>query len=221
MFFVIIVGGGKVGANLATHLLREGHVVKVIDHRPEIVAQLQSELPEGVLIVGEGSSPAVLEEAGIRRAKVLAAVTQEDDANLVVATLGRFEFGVPRVIARVNDPRNAWMFTAEMGVDVAVNQADILAKMIVEEMSLGDMLTLLKLRRGEFTLVEEKLRATSPALGIPLRQMTLPARCVIAAVIRDGRVLIPRGDLVFETGDEVLAIVTGRALEELHAFLAP
>lgn len=220
MFYAIIVGGGKVGSNLALHLLHEGHEVRVIDHRTELIAVLRSELPEGTVFEGEGSSPIVLEAAGIRRAKVLAAVTQEDDANLVVATLGRFEFAVPRIIARVNDPRNAWMFTPEMGVDVAVNQADILARMIVEEMSLGDMLTLLKLRRGEFSLVEEKLRPTSPALGIPLRHMALPARCVIAAVIRDGRVLVPRGDLTFEADDEVLAIVTGRARDELHAFLA-
>jgi trk system potassium uptake protein TrkA len=219
MFFVIIVGGGKVGSHLATLLLEEGHEVKVVDDRPEIVARLRQELPDGCVVVGEGSSPSVLEAAGVQRANVLAAVTAEDEANLVIATLARFEFNVPRVIARVNDPRNAWMFNAEMGVDVALNQADILAKLIAEEMSLGDMMTLLKLRRGEYSLVEEKLRPNSAALGIPLKDMPLPPTCVIAAVIRQGKVLIPRGNLTFEAGDEVLAVVDDASLAALRVFL--
>jgi trk system potassium uptake protein TrkA len=161
----------------------------------------------------------VLEAAEVRRAKVLAAVTAEDEANLVITTLARFEFNVPRVIARVNDPENAWMFNAEMGVDVALNQADILAKLIAEEMSLGDMMTLLKLRRGQYSLVEEKLRPSSQALGMPLKDMPLPPNCVIAAVIREGGVLIPRGNMTFEAGDEVLAVVDNASLTTLRTFL--
>ena len=107
-------------------------------------------------MAGDGSSPSVLESAGIEHANVLAAVTGEDEDNLVITTLGRFEFGVPRIIARVNNPKNVWLFTPEMGVDVALSQSDILAKLIAEEMSLGDMMTLLKLRKGEFSIVEEK-----------------------------------------------------------------
>src|SRR5690349_13763319 len=155
--YVIIVGGGQIGSHLARLLLAEGHEIQVIDQRPEILALLRAELPPGSVLEGEGSSPATLEAAGIQRAKVLAAVTAEDEANLVITTLARFEFGVPRIIARVNNPKNAWMFNAEMGVDVALDQADILAHIIADEMSLGDMLTLLKLRRGEYSLVEEKL----------------------------------------------------------------
>jgi trk system potassium uptake protein TrkA len=181
---------------------------------------LRRELPAGAVIEGDGSSPAVLEAAGIRQAKVLAAVMAEDEANLVITSLARFEFHVPRVIARINDPENAWMFNAEMGVDVALNQADILARLIAEEMSLGDMMTLLKLRRGEYSLVEEKLRANSRALGIPLKEMPLPTTCVIAAVIRKGKVITPHGQMTFEAEDEVLAVVDNASLEALRSFLA-
>ena len=139
MFSVIIVGGGKVGSHLAGLLLNEGHAVKVIDHRPEVLERLREELPGEAVIAGDGSSPSVLEAAGVQRANVLAAVTAEDEANLVITSLARFEFNVPRVIARVNDPRNAWMFNTEMGVDVALNQADIFAKLIAEEMSLREI----------------------------------------------------------------------------------
>ena len=149
--FVIIVGGGKTGSYLARLLLDAGHQVKVIEDRPVVFERLKDELPEDTLICGDGSSPTVLEAAGIRNAQVLAAVTGEDEANLVVTTLGKFEFKVQRTIARVNNPKNAWLFTPEMGVDVALNQSDILARLIAEEMSLGDMMTLLKLRKGEYS----------------------------------------------------------------------
>jgi trk system potassium uptake protein TrkA len=215
--FVIIVGGGKTGSHLARHLLTEGHQVKLIENRPEILARLVNELPAGVVINGDGSSPTVLESAGIRQAAVLAAVTGEDEANLVITTLARFEFAVPRTIARVNNPKNAWLFTPEMGVDVSLNQTDILAHLILEEMSLGDMMTLLKLRRGEYSLVEEKLPPGSQMLSAPLKDLPLPETCVIAAVIRRGEVLIPRGNMLFEAGDEVLALVHIRALPRLRS----
>jgi trk system potassium uptake protein TrkA len=215
--YVIIVGGGKVGSHLAKLLLVEGHEIKIIDQRPELLTMLRAELPPECVLEGDGSSPSVLEAAGVHRAQVLAAVTVEDEANLVITTLARFEFGVPRIIARVNDPKNAWMFSPEMGVDVALNQADILAKLIAEEMSLGDMMTLLQLRRGQYSLVEEKLPAGSPLLQAPLKNLPLPEQCVIAAVLRRGQVMIPRGDLRFEAGDEVLAIVDNESMGRLRA----
>ncbi len=214
--YVIIVGGGKVGSHLAKLLLAEQHEIKVIDDRPEVLERLRLELPPECVFEGDGSSPSVLEAADIHRAKVLAAVTVEDEANLVITTLARFEFGVPRIIARVNNPKNAWMFGPEMGVDVALNQADILAKLIAEEMSLGDMMTLLKLRRGEYSLVEEKLPPGSALLAAPLKDLHLPEKCVIAAVLRRGQVMIPRGDMRFEAGDEVLAVVDNASMGNLR-----
>ena len=214
--FVIVVGGGKTGSHLARQLIEGGHRVRLIENRPEMIERLQLELPGDVIVYGDGSSPATLESAGIQQAQVLAAVTGEDEANLVVTTLARFEFNVPRIIARVNNPKNAWLFTPEMGVDVSLNQTDILARLIAEEMSLGDMMILLKLRRGEYSLVEEKLPPESQFLGRPLKDLPLPATCVIAAVIRAGQVLIPRGNMVFEVGDEVLAVVDTRSLPVLR-----
>lgn len=218
--FVIIVGAGKTGNYLASQLLAEGHQVRLIEQRLEVAERLQGGLPKDVVIAGDGSSPSVLEAAGVERANVLAAVTGDDEANLVVSTLARFEFNVPRIIGRVNNPRNAWLFTADMGVDVALNQTDILAKLIVEEMSMGDMMSLLKLRRGKYTLVEEKLPSSSKVLGTPLRDIEIPKTCVIAAVIRGGSIVTPRGDMIFQEGDEVLAVVDNQSKEDLRRLLA-
>jgi trk system potassium uptake protein TrkA len=212
------VGGGKTGAHLARQLLEEGFEVRLVEQRVELAVRLMTELPEGVVVVGDGSAPSVLEAAGIKDAQVLAAVTGDDEANLVITTLARFEFNVRRTIGRVNNPKNDWLFTPEMGVDVGLNQTEILTRLIAEEMSMGDMMTLLKLRRGEYSLVEEKLPAGSKIAGRALRELDLPATCVIAAVIRDGKVVTPRGNLVFEAGDEVLAVVgnsSKRALREM------
>jgi trk system potassium uptake protein TrkA len=218
--YVIIVGGGKIGSHLANLLLSEGHEVKVIDHRPQVLGWLRSELPADCLIEGDGSIPSVLEAAGVLRAAVLAAVMAEDEANLVITTLARFEYNVPRIIARINNPKNAWMFNAEMGVDVALDQADILAKLVADEMPLGDMVTLLKLRRGRYSLVQESLPAGSLALKTPLKDLPLPEACVITAVMRRGQVLIPHGDTQFEAGDEVLAVVATPSLGKLRRLFA-
>ena len=216
---VIVVGGGKVGTYLASLLLREGHRVKVIEERQEEIPRLQHDLPTEAVVAGSGTDPNVLEAAGIRRADVVAAVTGADETNLVVTSLARFEFNVPRIIARVNNPRNAWLFTPEMGVDVALNQADLMAHLIAEEMSLGDMMTLLKLRKGQYSLVEKKVHPTSVAVGKALRDLDLPAECVLAAVIRKGQLIIPRGDTVLQPADEVLAVVHASQLAQLAALL--
>ncbi|HEX6303998.1 MAG TPA: TrkA family potassium uptake protein [Anaerolineales bacterium] len=217
---VIVVGGGKTGAQLTRQLLSEGHEIKLIEIRREARERLEQDLPSGVLVTGDGSSPTILESAGIRQAQVLAAVTGEDEANLVITSLARFEFSVPRTIARVNNPKNAWLFTPEMGVDAGLNQTDILAKLIAEEMSVGDMMTLVKLRRGEYAIVEEKLPPGSKVVGKPLKELPIPATCVIAAVIREGMVIAPRGNLVFQAGDEVLAVVDNQSKEILSALFA-
>jgi trk system potassium uptake protein TrkA len=196
--YVIIVGGGKVGAHLARLLLNEGHPVKVVEIRRAEIPRLQADLAEDTVLLGDGTDPGVLEEAGVRQAQVVAAVSGSDETNLVVLDLARAEFGVPRTIARVNNPKNAWMFAPQMGVDVALNQADLMAHLIAEEMSLGDMITLLKLRKGQYSLAKE---------------------CVLAAVIRKGELLIPRGDTVLEAADEVLAVVHASQAAALSAVL--
>ena len=205
--FVIIVGGGKTGSQLAQGLLGEGHQICIIEDREAVVERLREELPREIVLVGDGSSPAVLENAGIDHAQVLAAVTGEDETNLVICTLARSEFNVPRIIGRVNNPKNAWLFTPQMGVDVALNQADILAKLIEEEMSLGDMMTLLKLRKGEYSVVEEKVHPDSIAVGKCLNELEIPTECVIAAVIRKGKLIIPHGDTTLMPADEIIAVL--------------
>ena len=177
---VVIVGGGKVGSYLATLLLAEGHRAVVIEERPEHLEALRRDLPADAVVHGSGTDPLVLERVGVREANVVAAVTGTDETNLVVASLARFEFEVPRVIARVNNPRNAWMFTPEMGVDVALNQADLMAHLIEEEMSLGDMMTLMKLHRGQYALVEERVHPGAATVGKAF------ARDPVAAGVRGG-----------------------------------
>jgi trk system potassium uptake protein TrkA len=219
--FVIIVGGGKTGSQLAAQLLEGGHQVKVIEDRATVLERLTDEMPQGTVLPGDGSSPSVLEAAGINHADVLAAVTGDDEANLVITTLGRFEFHVPRIIARVNNPKNAWLFNEQMGVDVALSQSDILAKLIAEEMSLGDMMTLLKLRRGEYSIVEEKVHPRAIVVGKSLREIDLPPECVFVAVLRKGRLIVPKGDTLLQPVDEVIALVHGTHLAELAALLGP
>jgi trk system potassium uptake protein TrkA len=216
---VLVVGGGKTGSHLAVQLLEQGYQVKVIEDRPAVVERLRKELPPESVFEGDGTSPFCLEQAGIQDVQVVAAVTGDDDENLVIATLSRFEFRVPRVIARVNNPKNAWLFTREMGVDVALNQADLMAKLIAEEMSLGDMMTLLKLRRGEYSIVEEKAHPDSPAIGKEIHELALPEQCVLAAIIRRGQLIPPRGNTRLEAADEVIAVVHSSAVATLAALL--
>lgn len=204
---VLIIGGGKVGTYLAERLLREKHDVRLIELRKEEKERILLDVPAERLYFGSGTDPDVLETAGIRKANVVAAVTGSDETNLVVTTLARYEFIIPRIIARVNHPKNAWMFNKEMGVDVAINQADLLAALIAEEMSMGDMMTMHVLRRGKFRLVEEKIAPNALADGKRLSELNIPDQCNVVTVIRDGVLLELKTDPMLQTSDEVLAIV--------------
>ncbi len=218
--FVLIAGGGRTGTQLAALLLAQNHQVRLIESRRDILSRIHHELPTEAIYEGAPTDPTVLEQAGIRQAQALAAVTTSDADNLVLCYLGRKVYNVPRTIARVNNPRTAWLFDDKFHVDVAVDQAKILSSLIEEEMSLGDMVTLLKLRRGQYSLVEEKVPAGAKALDIPLKDLKLPEQCVIAAIIRKGQIVIPRGVTQFEVGDEVLAIVGPDAADALEALFA-
>ena len=217
--YVIIFGGGRTGSHLASLLFSQGHKVRVIEHRPDILASVHHELPTEIIYEGDGTDPEVLEEVDIQRANVLAAVSTDDADNLVVASLAHHQYGVKRVIGRVNNPRNAWLFTPEFGVDVALNQADIIAKLIEEEMSLGDMMIMLKLRRGKFSLVEEKIFRGAQAAGIAVKDLNLPSNCIISGIIRHGEIVIPRGVTILEEEDEILALVDDAARGQLEKIL--
>jgi K+ transport systems, NAD-binding component len=217
--FVIVVGGGNTGSQLAKFLLDEAHTVRVIDERPAVLEKLATEIPQELIIDGDGSSPTVLEKAGVHKAQVLVAVTGSDETNLVVTSLGKFEFSVPRVIARINNSRNAWLFTPDMGVDVSLNQAEILAKLTAEEMSIGDMMTLLKIRRGQYSIVEEKIAPRSVVIGKEIRELILPNHCVISGIIRHTEMILPRGTTVLQEGDEIFALVDDDARQQLAKLL--
>lgn len=215
---VMIIGGGKVGTYLANYLISEGHEVRLIELREEEKQRILLDVPEKIVYIGNGTDPDVLEAAGIRKMDVLATVTGQDEVNLVATGLARFEFMIPRTIARINHPKNAWMFTDVMGVDVALNQADLMAALIAEEMSLGDMITLHKLRKGKFDLVEEKVAPNALANGKKLRDLAFPSQCTIVAVLRKGELIVPHGELDFQTADEVLAVVHKDQKKELARF---
>ena len=219
--FVVVAGGGRTGSQLASALLSGGHQVLVVEHRRELLTRLHQELPTEAVYEGNVSDPSVLEQAGIRKAQVIAACTSDDTVNLTLCFVAREMFGVARTIARVNNPRNAWLFNGKFHVDAALNQASVFANLIQEEMSMGDMMTLLKLRRGRYSLVEEKVPHGAKAIGVALKDLGLPDECVIAAIIRDGKVTLPRGDTTFQKNDEVLAVTDPDGARQLAELLAP
>ncbi len=219
--FVVIAGGGRTGAQLANLLISQDHEVRVVDDRKEVLERIHHELPTEAIIEGDPLEMLVLEQAGIQRADVMAACTTLDEVNLTLCYLARKQYNVRRTIARVNNPRDAWLFDDKFHVDVAVNQAEILASLIQEEMSLGDMITLLKLRRGNYLLIEEKIPEGSGAIGLAIKDMALPEHCVIAAIIRKGEVMIPRGISTFQAGDEVLAVTDTEGAASLSELFSP
>lgn len=219
--FVLIVGGGRTGTQLASILLLQKHNVHVVENRPEILARIHRELPTEVIFEGSYTDSQVLVQAGIEHADVLAACTVSDADNLATCYLARQRYNIPRTIARVNNPRNAWLFDEKFHVDVSLNNAEIMARLIEEEMSMGDMLTLLKLRRGDYSLVEEKIPARAKAIGMAIKDLALPENCVIAAIIRQGKIVVPRGITTFEEGDEILAVTDREGARQLIILFSP
>lgn len=218
--FVLVIGGGPTGAQLASRLGASKCRVRLVEHRRDMLAHLHRELPSEVIYEGNPLDEQVLETAGIRQAQVLAACTSSDTDNLVLCFLARSRYGVPRTIAQINQSHNAWLFDARFHVDVALDPAEILSSLIAEEMSLGEMMTLLKLRRGQYALVEQQIPAGAKAVGVALKDLDLPEKCLIAVIIRRGEVVLPRGATVLEAGDEVLAVIESQAAEQLAALFA-
>lgn len=211
--FVLIYGGGRVGSHLATLLLELGHKVRLVEHREDVIEKLHRELPTEIIYQGDPLNARVLEEVGVQEVNVFVTASDEDSANLSVAYLAKKRYQVPRIIGRVNNPRYAWLFTPENGIDIALNQADILGRLIEEEMSIGDMMPLLHLKRGKYMLIEKVVPEGAAITGVMIKDLSLPEKCVIAAIIREGEVVVPRGVSVLNPGDEVLAVIDRAAAE--------
>jgi trk system potassium uptake protein TrkA len=218
--FVLIAGGGRTGARLANLLINQSYKVRLVENRRELLAHLHQELPTEVIYEGNPVEPSLLEAAGIREANDVAAVTSNDSTNLALCFLAKTMFEVPRTIARVNNPNNAWLFNEKFKVDIALNSADVLAHLIQEEMSMGDMMTIFKIRRGKYSVVEEKVPAGAKAIGIPLKDMDLAEHCVIAAIIRNGVMTLPRGDSTLQENDEIVAVASPEGATKLADLLA-
>ena len=178
---VLIAGGDPTGAQLAALLLEQKHKVSLMEHRKDVLALLHQQLPTDAIYEDQVLDLKVLEEVGIRNIDVLVACTSDDANNLVLCYLARTQFKVPRTIARINNPRHAWLFNKKMHVDVALNESSILAHLIGEEMSLGDMMILAKLRRGQFSLLElvmtRILKQKKFATPIPISSSTSKFNC--------------------------------------------
>src|SRR3972149_8799049 len=171
--YVLIIGGGRTASHLGSLLSAQGFEVRLVENRAKALENLHRELPTELIYEGDGTDPQVLESVDIGRAAVVPAISREGVDNLVASFLARNRYGVRRIIGRVNNPRYAWLFTPDFGVDVALDQADIMAKLIKEEMSLGDMMTMLKLRRGKYSLVEEKIYPGARAAGVAIKDLPL------------------------------------------------
>jgi len=218
--FTVIVGGGMVGSYLANMFLQEGHEVTVLEKRPEVAEKLRAET-KATIVQGDADDPVVLEETGVQNADVFIAVSGHDEDNLVTCQLAKYTFKVPRVIARVNNPRNEWLYTRQWGVDVSISQTHIISQVLREEASLTDVVTLLKLRKGDFALVEVEAGPGSQVTGKPLREVAhlLPSECVIVCAIRGDELIIPRGTAVLQVGDHVLAVARPEFEKDLERVL--
>lgn len=216
---VLIVGGGKVGTYLASLLLSNGHDVKLLEDNEKYFNKAAKELPAAIMSNGNATDPSVLEKMGIESVDVLAAVSDADEKNLVVSTLAKMEFGVPKVIARVNNPKNAWLYNSGMGIDVGVNQADIIAHLVMEEMNLENMLTLMKLNHGDYSIVQMSVARDAKAANQLIKELSIPKNAVVISITREGTVMIPRGDTMVLVEDEVLMLTDDASRAELqHLF---
>jgi trk system potassium uptake protein TrkA len=203
---VVISGAGAVGRHLAMDLAKRGHSVTLIEQNPAVLETAKDWAPDVEHMLGDACEPWVLEKAQLTSADVVVAATGDDEDNLVTSLLAKQEFGVPRVLARVNHPRNEWLFTDQWGVDASVSPPHILTAMVEEEVTVGDLVRLLPLERGRISIVELTVPDDSPTAGRPLYELRLPPEAAIVGIIREGHVVIPQPETVIAPGDEVLAL---------------
>jgi len=203
---VVISGAGAVGRHLASDLASRGHGVTLIEQDPGVVETAREWAPDVEHLLGDACEPWVLEKARLSTADVVVAATGDDEDNLVTSLLAKQEYGVPRVLARVNHPNNEWLFTEQWGVDAAVSPPHILTAMVEEQVTVGDLVRLLPLEHGRISIVELTVPSDSPTAGRALYELRLPPDAAIVAVIREGHVVIPQPETVITDGDEVIAL---------------
>jgi trk system potassium uptake protein TrkA len=215
---VAIAGAGNVGTFIANALVENGHSVLLVENDPNVAAKLAP--IEGLeLFVGDACEVSTLKEAGLGACDVVVAATGDDEDNLVVSLLAKQEFAVPRVIARVNHPKNQWMFNESWGVDLSVSTPHLITALVDEAVSVGRLVRLFQLEGGQVGLVEVTLAADSPVIGQSVKDLEIPRDATFVAVVRDEHVVMVRGDTTFEVGDEVLALVTTESEDLIRRML--
>jgi trk system potassium uptake protein TrkA len=215
---VAIAGAGNVGTYIAGDLHDAGHDVLLIDRNPGLVQRLRDSL-DVTWFVGDACEVSSLHAAGVDGSEVMVAATGDDEDNLVVSLLAKQEFAIPRVVARVNHPKNQWLFNENWGVDVSVSTPHLLSALVEEAVSVGSLVRLLQFEGGQARLVEVTLADDSPAAGVSIADLDVPRDATFVAVVREGHVVVPRGDTVVNSGDEVLALVTPDSEDAVKSLL--
>jgi trk system potassium uptake protein TrkA len=207
---VIVAGGGSVGRYTAREMVSSGHAVTIVENDRAVLREYQSRAESTGIEwhFGDACDYNVLESAGLRGADVVASVTGDDEDNLVISLLAKQEFGVPRVVARVNNPKNYWMFNQMWGVDVSVSTPHLITSLVQEATSVGNLVRLMQLKGGRAELVEVTLAESSPAANRALSELVLPRSATIVAIVRAERVMVPTDETVLRPGDEVMALIT-------------
>ena len=215
---VAIAGAGNVGLFIANDLEATGHEVQLIEQNPTVVERAVA--AEGVeWFIADACEVSSLKEAGLERCDVVVAATGDDEDNLVISLLAKQEFAVPRVIARVNHPKNEWMFNENWGVDLSVSTPHLITALVEEAVSVGRLVRILQFERGQARLVEVTLAENAPVVDRALKDVDMPRDATVVAVVRGEHVVMPRGDTTFEVGDEVLAMVTPDSEENVRGIL--
>lgn len=212
---VAIAGAGNVGRAIARELLDNGHQVLLIDRDPKAL-KLES-VPDGEWLLADACEVTSLDNAKLNTCQVLIAATGDDKVNLVASLLGKTEYGVPRVVARVNHPKNEWLFDASWGVDVAVSTPRIISALVEEAVSVGDVVRLFSFKKGQANLVELTLPDDSLCIGKTVEEIVLPENSTLAAIVRDGRVITAKPHDVFSSGDELLFVASADAENKLKS----
>lgn len=214
---IAIAGAGNVGRSIAQELMGNGHEVILIDKDPNVLRSLNL---EGVqTFTADACEISALQDASLARCQVVVAATGDDKVNLVLSLLAKTEYGVPRVVARVNHPKNEWMFDDSWGVDVAVSTPRMLSALVEEAVSVGDLVRLFSFRQGEANLVEMTLSSDSPVLGQRVGALPWPPDTALVAIVRGPRVIAPSADDLLDVGDELLFVASPDQEETLQVML--